>query len=359
MPERRPGLKVIKRDGTASLYLRGTVQGRRIFESAGTDDPKLAEERRKVREAEIYRGAILGVPDRVTFATAVVSYGQAVQPGDGTRARVTRILKALDDATMCDEITQASIDTLAQKLCRPGSAPATRHREVVTPITAILSHAARRGWCKPPMFESVQATNKRTEWVTPAEAEALVAGAGKHLQPKLEFLLCTGARVNEMVLLEWPSVDLRYNRATLRETKNGDDRIVDLPPRAVAALTSIAHRTGRVFLDRHGAPYRDTNDSKTTPYGGQISKAFATALSTAKIGRHLTPHVLRHTWATWHYCCYRDLLRLRDDGNWRSSSQVERYTKLAPAGLAPEIMKFWGLSGANPVHLAAEMAVVV
>ncbi|MDB5314929.1 MAG: hypothetical protein JWO24_773 [Rhodospirillales bacterium] len=37
-------LRVVKRPGSAALYLRGTVRGKRVFESTGTADEGLAEE---------------------------------------------------------------------------------------------------------------------------------------------------------------------------------------------------------------------------------------------------------------------------------------------------------------------------
>lgn len=64
-----------------------------------------------------------------------------------------------------------------------------------------------------------------------------------------------------------------------------------------------------------------------------------------------TPHDLRHTWATWHHVLHRDLLRLRDDGDWASVAQVETYAHLAPAGLAGEIEAFWGISRAAAVQV--------
>ncbi|WP_264787539.1 tyrosine-type recombinase/integrase [Gluconobacter roseus] len=41
----------------------------------------------------------------------------------------------------------------------------------------------------------------------------------------------------------------------------------------------------------------------------------------------ITPHDLRHTWATWHYCLHKDLLRLKDEGDWSTINIVARYTK--------------------------------
>jgi len=341
MPQRRPGLKVVSRPGTASLYLRGTVRGWRVFESTGTDDPELAEERRATREAELYRAAVHGVRPKVTFAAAVVDYLEHAPRSQNTRIMLGRIVRHLTAAATCDQIDQQTVDRAARSICARGAAP-TRHRNVVTPVKAVLNHAARRGWCEAPRFERAPPARKRTEWLTPAEAEAQIAKAAKHARPWLAFLYCTGARVSEMIELEWQHVNLQQARATLRDTKNGSDRIVELCPRAVAVLASLPHRDGRVFRQRRAKAYRSTDDSKGESYGGQVRGAWHGALRRAGITRRVTPHAARHSWATWHYAVHRDPMLLRDDGGWESISQVERYAKLAPQSLAHDALAFWG-----------------
>ena len=51
--------------------------------------------------------------------------------------------------------------------------------------------------------------------------------------------------------------------------------------------------------------------------------------------------MIRHSWASWHYAVHRDLKRLRDDGAWESLEMADRYSHLAPAGMAAEIQAFW------------------
>ncbi len=353
---RRPGLRVVRREGHAALYVRGTVRGTRIFESTGTADPELAEEFRATREAKLYRSAVHETRPEVTFAAAVVSYLQARETSETTKINVGKLLKYFGPTITCDKIGQAEADKAGQAICRRGTKPQSIHRQVMTPLKAILQHAARRGWCTQPVFEVAKPGGRRTDWIRPAEAEAMVAAATDRFRPLLTFLLCTGARVNEAVGLDWADVDLQHGRAVLRATKNGDDRILDLPPRAMIALANIplpkaargqpkiTTRSGAVFLNRFGQPYRRTNDTARGAEGGQIKRAFAAAVSGAGIERHLTPHHCRHTWASWHYALYRDPIRLREDGGWRTLSQVERYAKLTPPGMGTEIEAFLGTS---------------
>ena len=95
--------------------------------------------------------------------------------------------------------------------------------------------------------------------------------------------------------------------------------------------------TERVFLTPSGKPYEDNGRTR----GGQIAAAWEGACRRAGI-EDATPHTLRHTWATWQYAMHRDLMRLREEGGWSSVVLVERYAKLAPAGMVPAMRAVWG-----------------
>lgn len=345
-------LRVTRRAGTTLWQITGTVAGQRIRQSAGTADRRLAQEAAAALEARIYRAAIHGSRAPVAWEVACASYLDAHPPRPTQAAALLRITQAMGRAWIAD-IDQAAIDRLCAMVCRPDAAPATKLRQVIGPVRAVLMHAARRGWCDPPLLEvPAGATGaRRTRWLTPEEFHALHAATAPHLQPLLVFLVCTGARLGEALALDWRAVDLRHARAVLPETKGGErDRPVELPPAAVAALAALVHREGRVFrpppitrgkaLIRQPEAYRDTGGTG----GGQIATAWNAACRRAGLaGQGVTPHTLRHTWASWRYAVHRDPFRLREEGGWSSVSLVERYAKLVPEGMVPEILAAWGL----------------
>lgn len=97
--------------------------------------------------------------------------------------------------------------------------------------------------------------------------------------------------------------------------------------------------------------------------GGQIKAAWSVACKKAGLPGHMrvwtpkgitkektvfvpdvTPHDLRHTWASWHYCLYRDILALKEDGGWATMGIVARYAKKTPDAYREEIRAWWGLS---------------
>ena len=340
-----PGLRIVTRKGSATLYLRGTVRGIRIFESAGTSDWTLAGEARAARETEIFRGAVHGfAPARIGWAEAALSYLQAEPRSPSTLVFVQKLTRHFGTKA-CRDIDQLAIDAAGRALCRPTAKPATKLRNVVAPARAVLLHAHRRGWCDAPQLEIAKPGPPRTDWLTPAEAEAMIAAAGRwnsHVRPLLVFLFCTGARTGEALSLDWADVNLQHARLVLRDTKGGGDRHVDLPPRAVIEMANLGHRTGKVFRQWRGKAYRATEAGKAGSYGGQIAKAWASCLAASGISRHLTPHHARHSWASWHYAVHKDMLLLKHAGGWAKTDMVERYAHLTPPGMAPDALRFWG-----------------
>jgi integrase len=182
----------------------------------------------------------------------------------------------------------------------------------------------------------------RTVFLFPEQAEQLLVAAAPHLKPLLVFLIGTGCRLGEAIYLQWQDVDLTGARVILwpDQTKSRRRRVVELPPRVVAALAALPHRHGAVFRQRRGKPYLPREQGN----GGQLASAWKSAIRRARLeGRGFTPHACRHTWASWHYAVHKDLLALKVEGGWGSVALVERYAHLLPVGHEEEIRRSWGL----------------
>jgi len=275
-----------------------------------------------------------------------LSYLEAAPRSAGTNRDVVRIFEALGEDTTLAEIDQEAAGRLRQMLL-PTDARSSYARHIVTPLRAVLNYAADLGWCNPPRLKAPKQPEGRTRFLLPAEAERLIAAAAPHLQPLLIFILGTGARMSEALELEWRDVDLAGGRAIFWQTKSGKRRVAELPPRVIAALAELPHREGHVFVSRSGKPYWSSGRNA----GGQIKTGWKGALRRAGLDRELTPHDLRHSWASWHYALQRDLLALKTEGGWSSVTLVERYSHLLPKGHEDEIRQFLGLSAApEPNH---------
>lgn len=356
-------LKVVRREGTKTLYIHGTVRGQRVRESTGTDLQDQAEAYRAKREAEIWANSVYGTKATVTFAKAVNSYLSTETRSKTTAYFVDRLLEHFGPMRLQD-IGQEVLDHAYAQILLPGASNATKLRGVLGPLKAILEHAAVRKWCDRPAFETPEQPKSHTTALKPDEATAVVQSFANHGRALVVFGFGTGCRMSEMLELDWAAVDLRGARARVWQ-KQKTFREVDLAPVVVAALSALPHREGRVFrppprrqAGRMVQPEGYYDNGRTA--GGQISTAWAGACRRAGLpgkwriwtptGRNRpmrawvpdqTPHDMRHTWASWHYAAHKDLLRLKHDGGWESVKMVERYAHLMPGAYREEIVAWW------------------
>lgn len=254
-----------------------------------------------------------------------------------------RFLEKLIDhfgATQLARIGQSEVEAAARKLY-PALNPATVNRQVYTPVSAVLAHAAKRRMADKPVFERPPQPRGRVRWITYKEAEKLIAACAPHLQPLVTFLLFTGCRVGEALALQWRDVDLERRHAVFLDTKNGDRRGIPLHPRVVAALEALNKREGHVFRRPDKKPYTPKGDG-----GGQIKTGFNAACRRAGV-KDFHPHDCRHTWATWHYAANRDIAALMRLGGWRSIAMVMRYTHVNSDDLAATVAKLGQTAGSD------------
>jgi integrase len=320
-------LKLVRRPKSPYWIIRGTVRRIRVEESTGTGERRIAEEIRAKREAELLTQSVYGRRATATFAEAALSY---LEQGGATRF-LEPIIHHFGTSPLA-QIDQDALDKGARKLF-PNATAATRNRQFYTPASAVLHHAARRGWCSRPIIERPEAGAERVRWLSIEEADRLIENAADHLQPLLVFLFYTGARVGEALWLDWRNVDLRRAHVAFEQTKNGEPRGVPLHSRVIAALANLPHREGEVFRRPDGAPYERPKGGEDHSAGARISTAFRAACRRAKIS-DFSPHDCRHTWASWHYQANRDLGALQRLGGWKSVRMVMRYahTNVAELG---------------------------
>ena len=344
-------LYLTKRGESPYWYIRGSIRGARVDESTGTRERAAAEQILAVRSAELFTESVHGSAAVRTFADAALSYMEA----GGERKHLLPIIKRLGPVKL-SKIGQEQIEDVAKKV-KPKASPATVNRHVYTPISAVLHHAALKGWCGKPTIARPRQPKGRVRWITYEEADRLTQAAAPHLRPLVIFLLSTGARLSEALYLDWRNVDLSRAHVSFLDTKNGDSRGVPLHPRAVAALSALPYRSGAVFRTKvsyqspltgkwtHGEPYEDREGRG----GGQVKTAWAGMLRRAEID-NFTPHDCRHTWATWHYAANRDIIALMKLGGWKSEAMVLRYAHVNVEQLAPTIDRLWM---EHPPHVLA------
>jgi len=301
-------LKVIPpRLGKSSYYtVRGTYLGVKVERSTKCTDLKSAQKILRVLRSEIEAGAF--VPKgALTFAEAALSYLK--NGGDG------RFLKPLTEhftTTPMMRIGQEQIDEAAH-LLYPDASPATRNRQVYTPMSAIMQHAKMNVRLRRP--KGAQGT-KKTEWMTPEQAERLLKAAeaeDAEFRVFLALLCYTGLRLSEALAIGCEQIDLEHSMIFIPRTKNGDARAVYIAQPLVAELANHPQglsRQGRLFrFNKNGRLYTLMRKAKT------------------KAGLpNVTFHTCRHTWATWMRRFGKlDTKGLVGTGAWKDEKSASRY----------------------------------
>ncbi len=340
-------------------HVRGTVAGQTVQETTSTGDRARAEAYKARRENELWDRHKLGDRAAVTFQECAVAYGEHRRPS----SKDWKLIKKLIDhfnVTIVSTIKQSECDSAVRVIVGSSAAPATKIRNVITPLTSILNFGAKRGWRAVPRFDRPTVGKGRTVYMTPVEALALIEAAAPHLKPLLVFLFGTGARLYEALSLDWRHVRLHEGRVIFTDTKNDGTRIAKLSQASIAALSQIEHRDGKVFRKEDGEPYADTEKQ----HGGQIKTAWRGAMRRAGLAvvenetpwvdsrgidrvrteysYPFTPHTCRHSWATWFYAVTRNPMLLKVEGDWHSMELVERYAHLMTPEEARDVHLVWG-----------------
>ncbi|WP_213547827.1 tyrosine-type recombinase/integrase [Vannielia litorea] len=261
--------------------------------------------------------------------------------GGGEARFLPPLMRHFGPDMMIEDIGEPEI-LEAGEVLYPGRAADTVRRQVRVPVGAVIRWA--RGERRRPRTD-----RPRTRWLTPEEAERLLEAAAqltlpRHAEPerytlqKIAFLLGSGCRTGECFAAEVKD----WNAATRQWWIPGDEegagktagaaRWVSLPARAVEMIGEMPE-VGRAFRTPYGTPIKLRANG-----GGQMQTAFNKAREAAGLGRDVTPHVLRHTWATWFYAQTRDFGGLLDRGGWTKADTANRYRKIAPEDLAARLL---------------------
>lgn len=314
-----------------------------------TDNVAAAKEEGALLEVDLIKEAHLGKRKGANhiLGDANQSYLTFQDRHVQTVARLARIEQALDDLgkgkVKLAEFNQELIDELARKMFAKDTKASTKRANLYAPLTAVLNHAHKRGWCARPEFDLPKIDPTETNPFTPEEAFAFVQAARLHHRPLFVFLFCTGCRKGEALQLDWKQVDFDEGIVTIIESKTGGKRRkVEMVPALVAALRQLGPKdSGPVFTTYRGEAY---TMPATGGGAGQLGSAFdATAERAGLADRGFHPHCTRHSWASWHYCVNKDILLLKREGGWATLSMVERYAHLMPQKHRAAVLRFWGI----------------
>ena len=184
---------------------------------------------------------------------------------------------------------------------------------------------------------------QRLRFLEPAEEGSLLDVAREPLRSIILVGIHCGLRLrSEALLLRWHDVDLARRTVTVQAAyaKNGQTRSVPLNSTVRAALERLPRAGDFVFVKPDGIPYISVRNS------------FGAAYRLAGLS-DVTPHTLRHTFATRLIENGVDLRTVQELGGWSQIKMLERYGHVSPSRKAEAVE---GLVGKFPygIHYVGE-----
>lgn len=249
----------------------------------------------------------------VTLGDALDAWGRARQEANSKTWRskwayLVRRIKSGHGWRVLGEIGPEWAKGYVEERRADGIADPTIRQDLST-ILAAFEAARSSGLTKLPVpsLSLPAASEPRAEWLTRNEAEKLIEAATKrHLRLFIRLGLATGGRHEALLQLRWSRVDLERGVVDLRPTRVGGvggGRMEGEGKRGKEKGRGLVRIEGMVLDELRAARQTSVTDHVVEFAGrpiASVTKAFRSAVDRAGLDPELvTPHVLRHTFATW------------------------------------------------------------
>ena len=154
----------------------------------------------------------------------------------------------------------------------------------------------------------------------------------------LEVLYSCGLRVSELTALNLDSVDLELGIIRVMG-KGNKERVVPMGSKAVEALSGYMKRRGELLdvQTEHGALFLNNRGGRLS--SRSIARLLKKHMQRCNLGRPMSPHGLRHSFATHLLDAGADLRAVQEMLGHVSLSTTQRYTHLSVDKLMAEYDK--------------------
>lgn len=314
------------------LYIRGGVYwcrgrpadgDRYVRQSLGTPDEAIAQAAVREIEGIARKRRILGADaprpeDEITFSACVMLYDAPARDAGYLKPIVRKFGKF-----RVRDITPASVRKLAKELY-PGASTDTWHRQVVTPVRAVINNAHELGKCQPIRIKTFSRDERiRQDRMRGKESrvpkvpgswpwlQAFMAKAEPRDAALAYFMFRHGARIGQSVAMtRKDDMNLRAGKVRLPPTKGHDAIWVTLDPEEVVMLANLP------------LPYRgEARDRVFGISGGRSGALYRRWKATCEAAGidYLSPHAAgRHGFATEMIVRQKVDAPSAADGRWSS-----------------------------------------
>ncbi len=298
MPRRNSGARLRFLEKRQCFYIVWSEGGRSRERSTGTTDRKLAEA--ALADFLHIRTRDNGPRDPAEILVTDVLADYAEERGPDTEApwRISAAVKAMVPFWQGKTVDKVTRETCRNYLAARDRSAGTTRRELGV-LRAAINHAHRAGrLSRVVAVDLPESPQPRDRWLTKFEAAKLLRAALREPRVRLYlplFILLglyTGQRKAAILSLRWSQVDLVNGRIDFNEpgARRSKKRRSHIP----------IHR--RLLHQLQRARQRGADLGFVVHEGGNrlkdIKRGFASAAERAGLS-DVTPHVLRHSCATW------------------------------------------------------------
>lgn len=272
--------------------------------STGVDREDQAKDVLAIFLARAHKEAVHGPQSQTLVAEAVLEYVD--KGGDATF--LGPILDHLGKRRMVD-VEDRDLSDVARKVY-PKAKASTLVRQLYGPFQAVWNAAERAKMVPARKIAKPKVKRKPAEYADDAWLMAVLRSLTKLEQrAAILFMTYSGARASEVVAVKAKHHDPDEATVLLENTKNGDARLVPLPPFVNDALNLLSHKKSEAPLFGYTQRFA-------------LNTMLKRACDRAKI-KYLSPHKAgRHAFAARLLKDGNSLKALQEAGGWKSASVV-------------------------------------
>ena len=317
-----------RQKGSPYWYISiATGGGGRIKRSSGTCDRREAVALEAKWREEYRQQSVWGAPSPLTIPELLSRFLLAHQDKRSARSdriRAITLIQHLGDGDAY-ALDRPAIKSFIAARQAQGRKPSTINRELAL-LSVAINEAIEDGYPVPQIVKGrkLREPEGRTRWLTREEVAQLMIAARQTQQSALHDWIMvavhTGLRAGEMAAMQWQHITAGRLTVPAETAKSQRSRTFPLTPEAQAAIQRQPRRSMFVWTHEDGQPIKDVR--------GSLERA----CELAGIER-ITPHVLRHTCASWQVQAGVPLYSVQ---RWLGHSTIkmtERYAHLAPEHL--------------------------
>ena len=331
-----------RRNGSQFYWMSFRIVGRRVFESTGTANKKLAERIYSCQVLEAAEGKWFEKkrPVELAMSELVDRYMREVSPNlmPSTQERnryMTRNLMRFFASYQVREVTPSIVSKYKAEMLETGYNKQTIVRELG--LLRRMFNIAIWEWelCdENPVCKVLRALgkvdNRRVRYLNPGEWQKLHVTLPTWMRPIAVLARHTGLRRGSLLELTWQQIDFQRKLVTVPKTKNGEPIGIPLTETAIKTLGELQRRrylqSPYIFCDREGEPIPPK----------RVSVAFGRACKRAGI-ENLRFHDLRHDFASNLVQAGVDIYTVKELLGHKDLRMTTRYCHLHPEKLREAI----------------------